>query len=283
MGLSYECLEFLGDAVLDIIVVPKLFAHQRKLREVEMTRIRAALVNGNFLGYCCMAFEADEERFDAVTDVRGGKPTVRLQDSVRKIHLYDFLRCGAPMPQDRRTAVKDFEQARDVIDDAMSRGRCFPWPELLALNPPKFFSDLVESIIGAIYLDTKGDLAACETFVEKLGIIKVMRRILDDDIEPAYPKEQLGLVAIGARVNYTTGPTTTEDGRTSFGCDVAVDDLHVASVAGYASKNEAEVRGARKAIETIQRQGGMGSFKKRKLGVAGIDEEAPVEESLSND
>jgi hypothetical protein len=54
-------------------------------------------------------------------------------------------------------------------------------------------------------------------------------------------------------------------------------------VAGYVSKDEAEVRGARKAIETIQRRGGMGNFKKRKLGVAGIDEEAPVEELHSND
>jgi len=48
-GKDYEKLEFLGDAVLDLVVGHLLFRSYRELREGELTRLRASLVNEQHL------------------------------------------------------------------------------------------------------------------------------------------------------------------------------------------------------------------------------------------
>ena len=40
-------------------------------------------------------------------------------------------------------------------------------------------SDIVESIIGAIFIDSKGSLEACEAFLERAGVVGYLRRVLD--------------------------------------------------------------------------------------------------------
>jgi dsRNA-specific ribonuclease len=51
---SYQRLEFLGDAVLDMIVVLALAESKPDLSHGDMTAIKAALVNANLLGFLCM-------------------------------------------------------------------------------------------------------------------------------------------------------------------------------------------------------------------------------------
>lgn len=48
-GKDYEKLEFLGDAVLDLVVGHMLFHRYRELREGELTRLRSSLVNEQHL------------------------------------------------------------------------------------------------------------------------------------------------------------------------------------------------------------------------------------------
>jgi dsRNA-specific ribonuclease len=51
---SYQRLEFLGDAVLDMIVASALFADDANLSQGKMTQIKTALVNAQFLAYLAM-------------------------------------------------------------------------------------------------------------------------------------------------------------------------------------------------------------------------------------
>lgn len=251
LGLSYERLEFLGDAVLDMLLVPKMFAHTRKLKEVEMTRILHAVASGHFLGYCCMAYGI-EETTQMPTTVANGRPqVVSMQQTSRKVHLYDFLRCGGQVSQHRRSATERFEVGRESIAEALRVSARFPWIELVAMDLPKFLSDVVESVLGALYLDSEGDLDACEAFAQRLGLSDALDRMLNEDFDVLYPKEHLGLAAGRNTVTYLANQVF--DGTTStWRCTARVGDVEVARVDGCRNRDEAEARVAMRAVEALK-------------------------------
>lgn len=55
-----ERLEFLGDAVLELIVSEKLFAKYKDIREGELTNLRASLVNAESLGKLAIKIGLDD-------------------------------------------------------------------------------------------------------------------------------------------------------------------------------------------------------------------------------
>ena len=269
-GMSYERLEFLGDSVLDMIITPKLFSHPRKLKHWQLHSVHAALVNSHFLGYCCLRYDVNDEVYDIVETAAGD---YAAQSSDRRIHLHDFLRAGHQLNQAKHHAAEAFEKISPQIEHALAKGSVYPWVELITLSPPKFFCDLVESILGAIFIDTLGDLAACEAFVAKLGILEYMQRLLDDGIDCVNPKEMLGIVADQAEVKYLNSKTADDDGRTTYQCVVKVDDEAILTVDGCRSKDEAEIRAAFEACEILKsREPVRRDRKRRKLRNAGLDD-----------
>ncbi|KAK5733531.1 Dicer-like protein 2 [Elasticomyces elasticus] len=190
-GMSYERLEFLGDAVLDLIIVPKLHAHPQKLRHYEMHSMHEALVNGLFLGYCSMRYSILQQQNSIVKSGAG----CAVQQEARGLHLHDFIRASGQLLDAKQASLEAFEKYGELVEDALQAGHEYPWPDLLAMAPQKFFSDIVESILGAIYVDTRGDLAACEVFLENLSVMARMRALLAGDMETMQPKERLGVAA----------------------------------------------------------------------------------------
>lgn len=59
-GKDYEKLEFLGDAVLDLVVGHLLYHRYRELREGDLTRLRASLVNEQHLARMARDIELGE-------------------------------------------------------------------------------------------------------------------------------------------------------------------------------------------------------------------------------
>jgi ERCC4-related helicase/dsRNA-specific ribonuclease len=267
-GLSYERLEFLGDAVLDLIVTPKLYAHERKLRHWDLHRIHEALVNGYFLGFCCMTLSGEQDTFDIVdTSAARGKPQKEARQRTRTYHLYDFIRASGELPKAKDASVARFNTLRDPIDTALQSGNIYPWPDLVALLPEKFFTDIVESILGALFLDTRGDLEVCETFLEKLGVLPMLRRILDEGMETSYPKERVGILADRKDVKYVATHGTGDE-ESVWECAVIVDQSEVVRASGCGSREEAEVRAADMAAAKLGEHVGIGGSWKRKLGYA---------------
>ncbi|KAK5711242.1 Dicer-like protein 2 [Elasticomyces elasticus] len=190
-GMSYERLEFLGDAVLDLIIVPKLHAHPQNLRHYEMHSMHEALVNGLFLGYCSMRCSILQQQNSIMKSGAG----CAVQQEARGLHLHDFIRASGQLLDAKQASLEAFEKYGELVEDALQAGHEYPWPDLLAMAPQKFFSDIVESILGAIHVDTRGDLAACEVFLENLGVMARMRALLAGDMETMQPKERLGVAA----------------------------------------------------------------------------------------
>jgi dsRNA-specific ribonuclease/ERCC4-related helicase len=260
---SYERLEFFGDAVLDLIITPKLHAHARKLRHWDLHRIHEALVNGYFLGYCCMALSGEEEIYDVVNVSSTKSPEMEACRSLKTYNLYDFLRASGQLLNAKQESIARFEALSGPIAAALQSSDTYPWPDLTALQPEKFFSDIVEAILGAIYLDTRGDLGVCETFLEKLGILPTMRSMLDREVETCFPKERVGILADREGVEYKT--ERTDGDVATWECTVLVGQKEVARVAGIKTKEEAEVRGADAAAYELA--SGNGRTKRMKLSM----------------
>ncbi|KAK0849210.1 Dicer-like protein 2 [Friedmanniomyces endolithicus] len=246
-GMSYERLEFLGDAVLDLIIVPKLHAHPRRLRHNELHSMHEALVNGLFLGYCSMTHGIEEQQSNVVK--QGDKYAV--QQSPRSLHLHDFIRASGQLLHAKQTSLEAFEQYGDLVTQALDAGVEYPWPDLLALGPQKFFSDVVESVLGAVYIDSRGDLGVCEGFLMRLGVMGHMRRFLEGDMETMQPKERLGVAAGNETVKYV-GSSETVEGRKVVRCAVEVGDREVDRSPDCHSRAEAEARAALAAVEILQ-------------------------------
>ena len=58
--------------------------------------------------------------------------------------------------------------------------------ELKQLNANKMFSDMVESILGAIFIDCGQELSACRKFLQRLGLHSYAQRLVDDEIDVKY-------------------------------------------------------------------------------------------------
>ena len=78
---SYQRLEFLGDAVLDMLVVAFLAEHKPEQSQGRMTQIKAALVNVNLLGFLCLEFSCGQDVISIQEDlnVHGGDLLARRE------------------------------------------------------------------------------------------------------------------------------------------------------------------------------------------------------------
>lgn len=254
-SLSYERLEFIGDAVLDQILVPAIFAYKPELKNHEMHRTRQALANAHILGFCCLNLSLPVQRFDAITNDN----SVLLQETTETVHLHDFLRCDVAVHMQRSAALTRYHTLRPSLISVLQDGDEYPWPDLLALRLPKWISDLVETVLGAIFVDSQGNLASCRAFVSRCGILDLLQRFLDDGVAVGFPKERLGMLADKEKVAYEAFVVEAQkdkeeggDEKVGWGCRVLVGGVEVVVTRGCCSREEAEVRGAVEAVRVLQ-------------------------------
>ena len=247
---SYERLEFLGDAVLDQLLVPAIFSAKPALKNHEMHRMRQALANAHILGICCLELSLSVPRLEPTVSEAG---EVGLEQSSHIYHLHSFLRCGTSVQKQRQAALDRYASLRSTILQELDQGHEYPWPDMLRLGlhkSCKWLSDIVESVLGAIYIDSSGDLSACSTFVSTLGLFKLLDRFLDEGVQVGFPRERLGLMANEKEVQYSA--FCDESGE--WGCKILVGKGKIVEVNGCVSREEAEVRGAATAVRVLQEE-----------------------------
>ncbi|XP_050679142.1 endoribonuclease Dicer-like [Leptidea sinapis] len=131
---SYERLEFLGDAILDFLITSHIFENFGDMTPGDLTDLRSALVNNvTFAAY------------------------------VVKLNLHKFL-CYDMNPAlcNAIIAFAEHQEQRqhDIIGDvqySIDEEEC---QIAEYVDVPKTLSDVFESLTGAIYLDSGGDLSA---------------------------------------------------------------------------------------------------------------------------
>ncbi|KAL1954867.1 hypothetical protein VTO42DRAFT_509 [Malbranchea cinnamomea] len=268
-GQTYQRLEFVGDAILDSIVVQALFDSPREFPHYQMHSIKTALVNADFLGFLAMTTCKQVSRTEVSTEVTGdlNSPTVNttISTSTRQIGLYEYMRHSASwdIVNMQQEASERLKECREEIEKALNSSHTYPWTLLCRIGPGKFFSDLIESILGAIFIDSRGSLNACNNFLERIGLMKYLRRVLSEEIEVMHPKERLGMLAGKARltVNYISEKVEGESnegggevaGLTRWICRVQIGEEDMAFANDATSRIEAETKAAESAIETMSR------------------------------
>ena len=208
---SYERMEFLGDAVLDMVVTDYLYnAPGKKYSPGHMHLRRSAVVNTHFLAYLCLRTSTKVET-EMPQKVKP-PPSLQIQDGEDSDSNYHFwtpplafelvadeqeiylwkciLHSSAHVLDDQTKTFDSFVKWRGSIESDLGQGKIFPWAPLTRLQAPKFFSDIIESIIGAVYLDSRGDLSkggAVQHVMRKLGILDVLEWIVRDDVDILHP------------------------------------------------------------------------------------------------
>ncbi|CEP11830.1 hypothetical protein [Parasitella parasitica] len=125
----YQRLEFLGDAVLDFCVTNYLFKKYRTAPPGILHDLRKSCVNNDILGVLCVQLGLH-------------------------VHIRHF---STAFP----TAVEQFQQL--VLDSQDKEGEYW-----LNFNPPKILSDVVESLIGAVYVDSGFNLDPIEKLFDRI-------------------------------------------------------------------------------------------------------------------
>jgi dsRNA-specific ribonuclease len=238
--VSYQRLEFLGDAVLDMVVMQRLSSRVPTLSHNRMHLIKSALNNINFQAFLCMEMSLEEE----ISDVTSGTITA----GARRVLLCDFLRYQSDeMTQAHHAYLERYQELAAKIRDAIEHGKNYPWSLLTRLEAPKYLSDLMESIFGAVLVDSHGSFAACEKLAERIGLMAYLYRVLRDDIDLLHPKTRLGELASGiGKVKYHV--RKVENPVEEFRCVIVVGDRGFEETVGGTSREEVIVRASEMAV-----------------------------------
>lgn len=249
---SYQRLEFLGDAVLDYLVTKTIYKHTSlpqspnyQMPPHDMSILRTAAVNASFLAFCVLSHTMELTSVYTVgypsAEPKPKKP--RLELAGHSLCLLHFLR-HAPLPQlaaALSATRRRFASYQPSITAALDEDRVYPWRTLAALAPEKVVSDMFESVLGAVYVDTGGDWEMCEKVARTFGVLGWLDRALAGRMKIWHPKEELGVQAGNEKVKYEVW---VDDGR-----DMAEEEKKEEKGGDGAAEGGEEADGDRKVEE----------------------------------
>jgi dsRNA-specific ribonuclease len=257
---SLERFEFLGDSILDYIIVTEMYPYN--LSHIQMHLLRTALVNADFLAWVCMEWWVGQEETSLITPLDQGIPITQTTEMI-KLPLHRFMRhTSPPLAAVQVDTAKRHSSLRNEIAAAIETGIHYPWALLAKLQAHKFYSDIIESLLAAVWIDS-GSFETCKEMVERMGILPYMRRILKDGVHVWHPKEELGVWADTERVKYVLeremivgdGSEDEEEEETKeagYVCTVFVGEREVVRVDGGVSKEEVKTKAAQRAIAILK-------------------------------
>ena len=249
---SYERLEFLGDSVLDMIVTDYLYHAPGKNYSPGHIHLRkSALVNGHFLAYICLRMSCG---VDTVMPHPNAQGLVEEFIDTKDIHLWKCLLHSSPkILEDQQNTATRFRLRQEEIEELLTTGTIFPWASLTRLQAPKFYSDMVESIIGATFLDSRGDISVVRQILYNLGIMPILERVVSDDVDILHPVSRLSL---WAQKNDKTVEYVYEKEGGRISCVIMVDGKEEVRVAdlwmGKMSQEEVKFAAAEQAIRAFK-------------------------------
>ena len=259
-----ERLEFIGDAVLDNVVVSYLWNCGRELGHYRMHLLRAACVNADLLGFLVMEWAYEE----VATRIADDNAKTTLETTLR-VPVWRLMRHNSPSLSEAQTlAEQNHAAGRDAILASMREDPEYPWAALAQLEIPKSFSDLFEAIIGAVWLDASsssdsdaGPMEVCRRVAERAGILPYLRRMVADNVVAAHPKNRLGELAgtMGRKVIYeperrrrrADGDVDADGARAEWVCRVFLASELVVEVDGGVNKEEVVTKAADAALKKL--------------------------------
>ncbi|KAI1386540.1 uncharacterized protein F4822DRAFT_444911 [Hypoxylon trugodes] len=140
---NYQRLEFLGDSLLDMVCVDFLFHRYPGADPQWLTEHKMAMVSNQFLGCLCVSLGLQKHMLSMTTS---------LQNEITEYVIV--------ITEARQKAEEDAESA-NLGRAAYAKNF---WVEVQ--KPPKALPDLVESYIGALFVDSKFNYGQVQRFFE---------------------------------------------------------------------------------------------------------------------
>ncbi|KAI1177932.1 hypothetical protein F4777DRAFT_586951 [Nemania sp. FL0916] len=140
---NYQRLEFLGDALLDMVCVDYLYNRYPRADPQWLTEHKMAMVSNQFLGCLCVSLNLQKH----MVSMSGG-----LQKEIAEY---------VAAITEAKVAAEDEAQASGLGRDAYARNY---W--MREKLPPKSLPDIVESYIGALFVDSEYDYQQVQCFFD---------------------------------------------------------------------------------------------------------------------
>ncbi|KAI9512169.1 ribonuclease III, partial [Russula earlei] len=136
----YQRLEFLGDAILDFLVIRHIYDRDATLSPGALTLLKGAMVSNQALGAICVEAGLYEHlMFESF-------------DLANKIRAY----------------AENLKRKRDVEYELAKQEDRAPGQYWIETTPPKALSDVVESVIGAIFISDNFSPEGAQSFFDKI-------------------------------------------------------------------------------------------------------------------
>jgi endoribonuclease Dicer len=264
--ISYERLEFIGDSVLDMIVTDYLYhAPGKEYSPGHIHLRRSSVVNGHFLAYICLGLRWENSAImpQAVTTDEEESFSLNVNStfvpgtSSHETYLWQcLLHSSDHVLDDLNNTFTRYQSRKDEIREALDTSSIFPWAALTRLQAPKFFSDIIESIIGAAYIDSQGNMDAIRAILRRIGILPTLERIVRDDVSVLHPVSRLSTWAQknGKEIEYEFIKE-----RGNVVCVISVDGAEevreTERYRGLVSQEEVKFAAAEKAIHLFKLRG----------------------------
>jgi dsRNA-specific ribonuclease len=245
---SYERLEFLGDAILEIIIVTELMSYEGRLSHSLMHLYKTTLVNGDYLSFLALEWKIAQKKTDMIEDPRSGR--FNEVESLIYLPLWRFMRHGLfSIGETQREVERQHALLRCKILQEFESGMEYPWALLARIHANKYYSDLVESLIGAVWVDS-GSLEACKQVLERMGVLKMMYRLVKDRVHALHPREELCILAGDQEVKYDVQKNDCIGGE--WICTVYVGKSQIIEVLDGVSEDEAKTKAAGGAVALLR-------------------------------
>lgn len=193
-NISYERLEFIGDSALDMVVTSYLYhAPGKNYSPGHMHLKKEALVNSHMLAYLCLNTSLTIDASMPTWNPEGG---TTLSKDEQVIYLYQcLLHSSSVILDDQKVTYGRYEKNRKAIERGLTSEHVYPWAALTSLQAPKFISDQIESLLGAVFLDCGGNLDVVREVLKKLGHFTIMERIVREEVDVLHPISRLAIWA----------------------------------------------------------------------------------------
>jgi endoribonuclease Dicer len=236
---SYERLEFLGDAVLSTLVTSWLFREFSSATPGTLTALREIAICNGLLAMLCV-----------------------------KLGLHVFLDHG---PGALMHAVSDYCADLEELESRghgpphrdPEYGHLYPDPKLrwMSLQAPKGLADLMESLLGAVYLDSGFDLNETGN-VYRRAFLPLTEKNIDPKKPPKHPVQLIVQVVLARRcraLEFTYEQISDEENTldgvpTHFVCRVMHHDIELGA-ARARSKKFARREAATRCLEELGAHG----------------------------
>ena len=126
---------------------------------------------------------------------------------------------------------------------------------------------MIEAVLGALYIDTNGDLKACMAMLRRVGVLEWVETALKNNVQIRHPKEEVGRLAGNEKVRYHVWIRDVDDydarpteglvdagqeklalGKGRYRCKLSVGGSEICCVQGW-NRIDVETAAAEEAIQ----------------------------------